>query len=232
MIKSIIMPYIILGNNEEKIKELIKELIERLWERKIPDNPFVIENPDLHILTSKNIKSIGIQDVKDLQKQMIFTPYLEKIQIALIPFSEKLTVEAQNSFLKVLEESSNTSEYILSTNNENNLLPTVISRCQKIYSQGNQELTTNSDQPDLLMMDLITAFNSLESISKDNKKIDQLLTDMELKYQNLLKEKIDKGEKIDRVSRDIKEVIKTRERIQANGNKRLQLERLYLVLTT
>ena len=80
--------------------------------------------------------------------------------------------------------------------------------------------------------DLITAFNEIESISKDNKKIDQLLTDLEQKYQNLLKEKIDKGEKIDRVSRDIKEVIKTRERIQANGNKRLQLERLYIVLTT
>ncbi len=226
------MAYLILGNNQEKIKEVVKKLIERLWERNISENPFEIENPDLHILTSKNIKSIGIQDVKDLQKEMIFTPYIEKIQIALIPFSEKLTHEAQNSFLKVLEESSKTSEYILCTNNENNLLPTVISRCQKIYSQQEKEKTVKSNQPDLFSKDLITAFNEIESISKDNKKIDQLLTDLEQKYQNLLKEKIDKGEKIDRVSRDIKEVIKTRERIQANGNKRLQLERLYIVLTT
>ncbi|NLE31170.1 hypothetical protein GX618_02760, partial [Candidatus Dojkabacteria bacterium] len=104
--------------------------------------------------------------------------------------------------------------------------------CQKIYSQQEKEKTVNSNQADLLSKDLITAFNEIESISKDNKKIDQLLTELEQKYQNLLKEKIDKGEKIDRVSRDIKEVIKTRERIQANGNKRLQLERLYIVLTT
>jgi len=226
------MAYLILGNNQEKIKEVVKNLIERLWERNISENPFELENPDLHLLVSNNIKSIGIQDVKDLQKQMIFTPYKERVQIALIPFSEKLTVEAQNSFLKILEESSNTSEYILCTNNENNLLPTVVSRCKKIYCQEQKEEIVTNNESDLFSKDMITAFSEFESISKDDKRIDQLLTGIELKYQNLLKEKIDKGDKIDRVSRDIKEVIKTRQRIQANGNKRLQLERLFLVLTT
>lgn len=225
------MTYLILGNNQEKIKESIKELIGRLWEKDISDDPFLINSPDIHILESKNIKSLGIQDVKDLQKKMIYTPYTEKVQIALIPQAEKLTTEAQNSFLKVLEDSSNTSAYILTTKNEKNLLPTVVSRCMKIYSHQVKESREENGGADILTKDLAAAFNEIESVSKDNKKIEEFLNDLELHFQKILKEKIDKGENIDRVSMSIKEVIKTRQRIEANGNKRLHLERLFLVLT-
>lgn len=225
------MTYLILGNNQEKIKESIKDLIERLWEKEISDDPFLINSPDIHILESKNIKSLGIQDVKDLQKKMIYTPYTEKVQIALIPQAEKLTTEAQNSFLKVLEDNSNTSAYILTTKNEKNLLPTVVSRCMKIYSHQVKESRQENGGADILTKDLAAAFNEIESVSKDNKKIEEFLNDLELHFQKILKEKIDKGENIDRVSMSIKEVIKTRQRIEANGNKRLHLERLFLVLT-
>lgn len=225
------MTYLILGNNQEKIKESIKELIERLWEKEISGDPFLINSPDIHILESKNIKSLGIQDVKDLQKKMIYTPYTEKVQIALIPQAEKLTTEAQNSFLKVLEDNSNTSAYILTTKNEKNLLPTVISRCMKIYSHQVKESRQENGGADILTKDLATAFNEIEGVSKDNRKIEEFLNDLEIHFQKILKEKIDKGENIDRVSMCIKEVIKTRQRIEANGNKRLHLERLFFVLT-
>ena len=107
------MTYLILSNNQENIKESVRSLISKLWERPLNEDPFTLNNPDIHTLKSDNIRSIGIQDVKELQKEMIFSPFKEKVQIALIPQAEKLTPEAQNSFLKVLEDGSSNTAYIL-----------------------------------------------------------------------------------------------------------------------
>jgi len=225
------MTYLILGNNRENIKEEIKKLISKLWERDI-DIESALSNPDMHTLKSKNIKSIGIQDVKDLQKDMIFSPYKEKVQIALISQAEKLTVEAQNSLLKVLEDSDEKTAYILSTTSEKNILPTVISRSMKIYSKEKEIQKTEYTYHTILQKDLLEAFNDIEKISKQKEKVEQLLIDLELYYQDILKQNI-KDEKDTRpISECIKQILKTRQRITANGNKRLLLENLFLVLTT
>jgi DNA polymerase III delta prime subunit len=50
---------------------------------------------------------------------------------ALISF-HSITIPAQNALLKVIEEPSNVTSFILITSNENALLPTLLSRVQKI----------------------------------------------------------------------------------------------------
>ena len=226
------MTYLILSNNQENIKESVRSLISKLWERPLNEDPFSLNNPDIHTLKSDNIKSIGIQDVKDLQKEMIFSPFKEKVQIALIPQADRLTVEAQNSFLKVLEDGSSNTAYILTTNSEKSLLPTVISRSMKIYSKEQVGQRVEYKYHLILGKDLITSFSEIESISKDKEKTEEFLRDLELYYQDILKENIQNSRDTLAVSDSIKQVLKTRQRISANGNKRLLLENLFLVLTT
>ena len=226
------MTYLILSNNQENIKESVRSLISKLWERPLNEDPFTLNNPDIHTLKSDNIKSIGIQDVKDLQKEMIFSPFKEKVQIALIPQADRLTVEAQNSFLKVLEDGSSNTAYILTTNSEKSLLPTVISRSMKIYSKEQVGQRVEYKYHLILGKDLITSFSEIESISKDKEKTEEFLRDLELYYQDILKENIQNSRDTLAVSDSIKQVLKTRQRISANGNKRLLLENLFLVLTT
>ena len=226
------MTYLILSNNQENIKESVRSLISKLWERPLNEDPFSLNNPDIHTLKSDNIRSIGIQDVKELQKEMIFSPFKEKVQIALIPQAEKLTPEAQNSFLKVLEDGSSNTAYILTTGSEKSLLPTVISRSMKIYSKEKVGEKVEYKYHLILEKDLITAFNEIESISKDKEKTEEFLRDLELYYQDILKENIQSSRDTLAVSDSIKQVLKTRQRISANGNKRLLLENLFLVLTT
>jgi len=79
---------------------------------------------------------------------------------------------------------------------------------------------------------MIDAFDEIEKVSKDKEKVEEFLRDLELYYQDILKNLIQENKDTSRVSDSIKEILKTRYRINANGNKRLLLENLFLVLTT
>jgi DNA polymerase III subunit delta' len=54
------------------------------------------------------------------------------VKIGIIHDADRITVQAQNAFLKNLEEPPKGSSFILTSGNPHTLLPTVISRCQFI----------------------------------------------------------------------------------------------------
>ncbi len=88
---------------------------------------------DIDISTIEVEGSIGIADVRNLQKVLFFAPLRGKTKAVIIKNAEKLTVEAQNSLLKILEEPPNNTIIILTAENRDFLLPTVLSRCNIIY---------------------------------------------------------------------------------------------------
>lgn len=76
--------------------------------------------------------SISIDDIRELQAKVALRPYEGARKVALIVNAEAMTVEAANAFLKTLEEPSPTTHFILLTDRPNFLLPTIVSRCQKL----------------------------------------------------------------------------------------------------
>ena len=67
--------------------------------------------------------------LKSKKEAKIFNPkiriyYLENFHLSSIP--------AQNSFLKLLEEPPSKVQFVLTTDNKNNLLPTIVSRVKII----------------------------------------------------------------------------------------------------
>ena len=62
--------------------------------------------------------------------------------------------ETANAMLKFLEEPENDIVAILMTNNENNILPTIISRCQKV-KLNNEVLVDENNEYDDLIMDFV-----------------------------------------------------------------------------
>jgi len=56
------MTYLVIGNNQETIRKTITEIINILWEKKIKDNIFESNNPDIHILKGTNLDSIGFSN--------------------------------------------------------------------------------------------------------------------------------------------------------------------------
>lgn len=86
--------------------------------------------PDIHIINS--IKSIGIAEIRDIEKEIKLKPYSQKFKAIIINDADKLTPEAQNALLKTLEEPPDYLLIFLLTPDEELLLSTICSRCQII----------------------------------------------------------------------------------------------------
>lgn len=91
--------------------------------KEIQDNQF-----DLHILETK--QSLGIDEIRDLQRILSLKPHSGKYKIAIIGEAHLMTIQAQNALLKTLEEPPGKAILILTTTSEFLLLPTIVSRCQ------------------------------------------------------------------------------------------------------
>ena len=73
----------------------------------------------------------GIDTVRDIRKSAQFTPLGGGVRVFIIDEVHRMTADAQNAFLKILEDTPPHIYFILCTTNEKSLLPTVIGRCSK-----------------------------------------------------------------------------------------------------
>lgn len=81
--------------------------------------------------------SIGIEAIRELEQFLkLKVPHNTPLNRGIIiERADKLTVEAQNAFLKTLEEPPDGTVIILTASNQKNLLPTIISRVQIVPVQ-------------------------------------------------------------------------------------------------
>jgi len=91
-------------------------------------------HPDAHLVVPSG-DSIGIDQVRELQRELALKPYEAERKVAVIDDAETMTAAAQNSLLKTLEEPAGHTVILLVASNPNALLPTVRSRCQIVRFQ-------------------------------------------------------------------------------------------------
>ncbi|MFA5188533.1 MAG: DNA polymerase III subunit delta' [Patescibacteria group bacterium] len=88
-------------------------------------------HPDVYFLKKEEEKkNISVEQVREMQKFLYLTSFLNSYKIALVEHAEDLSESAQNALLKVLEEPWPKTILILICRDANLLLPTIISRCQ------------------------------------------------------------------------------------------------------
>jgi DNA polymerase-3 subunit delta' len=110
------------GKNDKMIKSQIDKDIH-------PDT--IVIKPNLAKKTAS--RSISINQIHELLRRTSLSPHSSKWKVGIISDVETMTIEASNAFLKTLEEPGKTSIFILTTTNERLILPTIVSRCQKLY---------------------------------------------------------------------------------------------------
>lgn len=103
--------------------EIIEEIQTQL-ERKA-------RNPYFHISIPK-ATAIRIATIRDVKKELSLSLFSEGKRVVIIFDAHLMNVQAQNAFLKALEEPPANTVLILTTSHTNSLLPTIISRCQQI----------------------------------------------------------------------------------------------------
>jgi DNA polymerase-3 subunit delta' len=77
-------------------------------------------------------KLIGIDQIKEVQHAASLPPFEGRHKVFIIDGAELLSTDAANCLLKTLEEPEPKVTFILLTTNDRRLLPTVVSRCQRL----------------------------------------------------------------------------------------------------
>src|SRR5918997_5595767 len=73
----------------------------------------------------------GIDDIRDLRERVRYAPVQLRSKVYIIDESHQITGAAANAFLKTLEEPPPHTRFILATTDPEELLPTIVSRCQR-----------------------------------------------------------------------------------------------------
>lgn len=110
------------------------------------------------------------------------------IRIYILNLIENMTEQAVNSLLKFLEEPGENVYAFLTTNNENNVLPTIVSRCQTLYLKSidrnkiiNDSIALGAKLDDAeLLSFFINNADLLYEFINDKKEYDSYLTTKEV----------------------------------------------------
>ncbi|MFZ7111383.1 MAG: DNA polymerase III subunit delta' [Desulfatiglandales bacterium] len=87
--------------------------------------------PDLTVINPDG-RSIKIEQIRELNRAFSFKPVAGRYRVSIVRQAELMTEEAANSFLKTLEEPPEGNILILDVKEPRDLLPTIVSRCQKV----------------------------------------------------------------------------------------------------
>jgi DNA polymerase-3 subunit delta' len=90
-------------------------------------------HPDLHLVESDHPgANLKIEQVRSLQHQLSLTPLEGRWRVALLGRFEEATTSAANALLKTLEEPPSYVVLVVLADDADNLLPTIVSRCQQV----------------------------------------------------------------------------------------------------
>ncbi len=85
-----------------------------------------------HKLTLPNANQIRIAAIREIKKNLALSPPAEGRRCIIISRAEDMTTEAENAFLKTLEEPHENVTIIITTSRPEIIIPTILSRCQQV----------------------------------------------------------------------------------------------------
>ncbi len=93
-------------------------------------------HPDVHYIRPETVGgTIKIDQIRDIQQMAYQTPQLGQYQFMILQPADALNHAAASALLKILEEPSISTIFILITASPSVLLPTISSRCQRFQLQ-------------------------------------------------------------------------------------------------
>lgn len=146
-----------------------KERLIKAWEL-LATHGFIIDapSPDLLVVQKEGEKkSIGIAQAKEVKKFLQERPFEKKAKAVVIEDAQMLTDDAQGSLLKILEEPPVFALIVLLCDNEGSLLPTVVSRCQKVVLKSVGTVSTAFNLADKSYGELFDLAKEVSQKDKD-----------------------------------------------------------------
>lgn len=88
------------------------------------------EHPNYTRLSLDKKATIGVEEVREMSDGVYTAPYMSDKKVYVITDAEKMTTQAQNALLKILEEPPEYVAFFLLTSNRYAMLSTILSRCR------------------------------------------------------------------------------------------------------
>ena len=151
-------------------------------------------HPDYHEVLSD--KQIGVDQIRDAIKKLSGSAQLSGAKVLVIHAAHTMTESSANALLKTLEEPTANTFILLLTHKPERLLPTIISRCERIVmpvpslSQTQQWLSAEWPQP--VDAELLTLYAHAPLVLLDELQQEQKISYEVFKtgLQNLRQQKV------------------------------------------
>ena len=120
--------------NENVKKHPVSSLFLEDWRSFIATQPYgSLFNWLQHIGVENKQGIIGVDEAEEVVKKLRLKSYEGGFKVMIIWMAEKLNIAAANKLLKLIEEPPEKTVFLLITENEEQLINTIKSRCQALY---------------------------------------------------------------------------------------------------
>jgi hypothetical protein len=221
------MTYAIIHSNPIILEKCLVKTINKHLHSNFLSLVDVLNDPDFCVIQKEEANSnIKIEQIKKLQKELIYSPFNRTFQFGIIKDAYLMTTEAQNALLKTLEECNENTIIILTINSESAVLETILSRCNRIYPNG-QEIQEKSIDfstiKEFLQKPIYEQVGDVEKIVKE-KKVDEFLTDLTGFFRKEYTYNIENGEDNAGITQILNSLKQAKQRISKNVNTKIALE--------
>jgi DNA polymerase III delta' subunit len=143
-------------------------------------------HPDVRIIGPED-GEIRIDQIRKLQGDIFFKPLEGRKKVYILTEADRMTSQTANAFLKTLEEPPEGVHFILITEESQSLLPTLLSRCQKVRFHAGTSFPPTRDNPGPISREALLAalseggggvdrlFEAAEAISKTEGATEEML---------------------------------------------------------
>lgn len=152
--------YLVVGNVREEGIPFAEGVLGRLFCEGIlkpcGDCPACVRLRDRHhadvvwVEPEKKSRTVGIDRIRELQRLVYQTTLSGNWKVVLLVGADRVGEEAANAFLKTLEEPPPRCLFLLLSDSPQTILPTILSRCQRMVLSTEQEVLPDPWRTQLL----------------------------------------------------------------------------------
>ena len=197
--------------------------------------------PDLKIIEKKEDKEeIDISQIRDVQNFLSYKSYNGGFKVVIVDNAERMNTEAQNCFLKTLEEPKGNTLLILVTSKPDMMLPTIASRCQVIkffkfkgLPENKEKIAKEKEILDGLLpvinSSLAEKFKYVKSIDWETQDLREILEVTQKHFRKLLLSEVEAGKSVEKIKKTLNLIEDLNNKfLFTNANPKLALEILLM----
>ncbi len=155
-------------------------------------------NSESSVKNEKDMMEIDISQIRQVNNFLSYKSYYGNYKAVIIENADRMNIEAQNSFLKTLEEPKGKTVIILLSLKPETLLPTIFSRCQTIkffpfekYKESTEDKKTLQELLPILNGQLAEKFQYTKKVNLEGDNFNVILGVLQRYFRNLLLSKLE-----------------------------------------